>query len=72
MALSFDEFLNSLTSKGYNYNPCDPDACHDQEKHVHLRTPEGDDIIFWADGTWSPYDLTQPAKMIYPEMSHGM
>jgi hypothetical protein len=62
----FPGFIASLTDKGYSLNPC-RDHCPDKaDEHAHLRTPDGDDMIVWADGRWSGYDLTQPARCIYP------
>ena len=62
----FPGFIASLTAKGYALNPC-RDCCQDKgDEHAHLRTPDGDDMIVWADGRWSGYDLTQPARLIYP------
>ena len=62
----FAGFIGSLLAKGYARNPCRPDSCHDESEHVHLKAPEGNDMIAWADGTWFPHDLTQPARIIYP------
>ena len=64
----FPGFINHLTSEeGYGLNPC-PVHCPDRDGsvHAHLQTPDGDDMIAWADGHWSDYDLTQPARLIYP------
>jgi hypothetical protein len=62
----FPGFVASLTDKGYSLNPC-RDHCPDKaDEHAHLRTPDGYDMIVWADGRWSGYDLTQPARCIYP------
>ncbi len=62
----FPGFIASLTAKGYTLNPC-RDHCQDKgSEHAHLRTPDGDDMITWADGRWSGFDLTQPARLIYP------
>lgn len=62
----FPGFIASLLSKGYTRNPC-RDNCQDKgAEHAHLRTPDGDDMITWADGRVSYYDLTQPARLIYP------
>lgn len=65
---TFAEFTASLLAKGYTTNPCRED-CPDHaspDTHAHLRTPDGDDVMVWSDGTWSGYDLTQPARIIYP------
>ncbi len=62
----FPGFVSSLLAKGYKRNPC-RDNCPDRDtEHEHLRTPEGTDGIVWADGKVSEYDLTQPARLIYP------
>ena len=62
----FPGFIALLVTKGYALNPC-RDHCPDRaEEHAHLKTPGGDDIIVWADGRWSGWDLTQPARLIYP------
>ena len=62
----FPGFIALLMTKGYTSNPC-RDHCPDKaEEHAHLKTPGGDDMIVWADGRWSGWDLTQPARLIYP------
>lgn len=62
----FRGFIASLLSKGYTLNPC-RDHCQDKgTEHEHLKAPDGEDLIVWADGRWSGYDLTQPARLIYP------
>jgi len=62
----FPGFVASLLAKGYTRNPC-RDHCQDKgAEHAHLKDPDGDDMIVWADGRWSGYDLTQPARLIYP------
>ena len=62
----FPGFIASLPAKGYSLNPC-RDHCPDKAvEHAHLKTPDGDDMIVWADGRWSGWDLTQPARLIYP------
>ncbi len=62
----FPGFVASLLVKGYARNPC-RDHCQDKAaEHEHLRTPDGEDLIVWADGRWSGYDLTQSARLIYP------
>jgi hypothetical protein len=62
----FPGFIASLTTEGYGLNSC-RDCCQDKGAgHAHLRTPDGDDMIAWADGRWIMYDLTQPARLIYP------
>ena len=60
----FPGFIDSLTAGGFTLNPC-PDCCQDAE-HAHLRSPNGNDGIIWADGRVSEWDLTQPARLIYP------
>ena len=60
----FPGFIDSLTAGGFTLNPC-PDCCQDAE-HAHLRSPTGNDGIIWADGRVSEWDLTQPARLIYP------
>ena len=62
----FPGFIASLPEQGYTLNPC-RDHCPDKaEEHAHFRTPDGDDGIVWADGRWVMWDLTQPARLIYP------
>jgi len=63
----FPGFIASQTAKGYALNPC-RDHCPDKNgaEHAHLKAPDGYDMICWADGRWSAYDLTQPARLIYP------
>ena len=62
----FPGFIASMTAGGYTLNPC-RDHCQDKDtEHAHLRSPEGADGIVWADGTVSEFDLTQPARLIYP------
>jgi hypothetical protein len=62
----FGAFVSSLLAKGYARNPCRPESCHDKSEHAHLKTPEGQDVMVWADGTASHFDLSQPAKYICP------
>ena len=62
----FPGFIASLTAKGYTLNRCREHCPDKADEHAHLRTPDGDDMIVWADGRWSGYDLTQPARLIYP------
>ena len=64
----FPGFIASLLSKGYTRNPCRTTA-RTRERTRHLRTPDGDDMITWADGRVSYYDLTQPARLIYPQQA---
>ena len=59
-------FVQSLLAKGYARNPCRPDSCRDEAEHAHLKTPEGQDVMAWADGTASNFDLSQPARLTYP------
>jgi hypothetical protein len=67
----FPAFTDWLTTRGYTFNPC-PDGCQDKgTEHVHLRHPDGDDGIIWADGRVSEWDLTQPARLIYPAYGGG-
>lgn len=66
-AWDFPGLVAYLRSRGYVLNPCAttcPD--HGDPGHAHLRTPDGEDVIAWADGRISYYDLTQPARLIYP------
>ena len=67
----FPGFVASMLSGGYTLNPC-RGACRDKDdEHVHLRSPEGGDGIIWADGRVSEWDLTQPARLIYPAAGRG-
>jgi len=62
----FPAFVAWMLSKGSTLNLC-PDACQDKgSEHVHLRHRDGHDGIIWADGRVSEWDLTQPARLIYP------
>lgn len=61
----FAGFIASLPAKGYSLNPC-RDECPYEDEHAHLKDPGGFDMLAWADGRWSGYDLTQPARVIYP------
>ena len=66
----FPGFLAWLSGRGYTRNPC-PDCCQDKgSEHAHLRHPDGGDGIIWADGHVSEWDLTQPARLIYPSAGH--
>jgi hypothetical protein len=68
----FPGFVASLLSKGYTRNSCLP---HCQDKgvpHEHLKAPDDHDGIVWADGRVSEFDLTQPARLIYPGYSRGL
>lgn len=58
-------FIAWLLAKGYKRNPC-LDHCQEVGEHDHLRAPDGHDGIVWADGHVSEFDLTQPARLIYP------
>jgi len=63
----FPGLVAHLRSRGYVLNPCAttcPD--HGDPGHAHLRAPDGEDVITWADGRISYYDLTLPARLIYP------
>lgn len=64
----FPGFIASLLTKGYQQNP-HRDHCPEEGEHAHLKDPAGYDMIAWADGRWSGYDLTQPARCIYPVYS---
>ena len=60
-----------LTTEGATQNPC-RDHCQDKDsEHVHLKHRDGHDGIIWADGRVSEYDLTQPARLIYPVYPGG-
>ena len=62
----FAGFVASLTANGFTLNPC-RDHCQDKAaEHAHLHSPNGSDGIIWADGRVSEWDLTQPARLIYP------
>lgn len=62
----FNRFIASLIEKGCTRNPC-RDHCQDKgTEHEHLKHTDGHDGIIWADGRVSEYDLTQPARLIYP------
>lgn len=63
----FPGLVEHLLGLGYSRNLC-PGSCqdHGDAGHVHLRTPDGDDVMAWADGRVSNWDLTQPATLIYP------
>jgi len=65
----FRAFTDHLINKGYTRNPCRDHCPYRDDEHAHLRTPGGndhDDFITWADGRYCGYDLTQPARLIYP------
>lgn len=50
----------------YEWIPC-PDICEDTQEHSHWRCEEGHGWIYYPGDpgvTW--YDLTQPARCIYP------
>ena len=60
-----------LDTEGATQNSC-PVHCQDKgSEHVHLRHRDGHDGIIWADGRVSEYDLTQPARLIYPVYPGG-
>ena len=61
----FPGFVVSMLRQGYTLNPC-RDHCPEVGEHVHMHSPRGGDGIIWADGKVSEYDLTQPARLIYP------
>jgi len=75
MATPFADFpglISHLLGKGYSRNRCLPHCQdHGSAEHEHLRTPAGEDVIVWADGHASVYDLTQPARLIYPTYPRG-
>jgi hypothetical protein len=59
-------FIAFMLAEGCTRNPC-PDCCQDKgAEHVHMRHQDGHDGIIWADGRVSEWDLTQPARLIYP------
>ena len=58
-------FIASLLARGYTRNP-HLDHCQETGEHDHLKAPDGHDGIIWADGHVSEFDLTQPARLIYP------
>ena len=62
----FPGLIAHLLANGFTRNPCS-DACPDKDvaEHEHLHGPDGD-LIVWADGRWSGWDLTQPARCLYP------
>jgi hypothetical protein len=67
----FPGFVVSMLRRGYTLNPC-RDKCPDQgDEHAHLHSPPGGDGIIWADGRVSEWDLTQPARLIYPTYRGG-
>ena len=62
----FPGFVAWMLDNGNTLNPC-RDWCQDKDtEHVHLHSPDGADGIIWADGRVSEWDLTQPARLIYP------
>lgn len=63
----FPGFVDHMLGQGYSRNLC-RESCQDHATadHAHLRTPDGEDMIAWADGRVSDYDLTLPARLIYP------
>lgn len=62
----FPGFVASLLARGCTRNPC-RECCQDKgSEHVHLKHWDGHDGIVWADGRVSEFDLTQPARLIYP------
>ena len=68
----FPGFIASMLGNGSTLNPC-RDHCQDRaSEHVHLHTPSGNDGIIWADGRVSEWDLTQPARLIYPAAGHAV
>lgn len=61
----FAQFIETLvTEKGYTRNPCSDHCPHRMDEHAHLRH-DGWDFITWADGRYSGYDLTLPARLVY-------
>lgn len=61
----FPGFISFMLGKGHTLNRC-RDNCQDAGEHVHLHSPDGSDGIIWAGGMVSEFDLTQPARLIYP------
>jgi hypothetical protein len=67
----FRDFLTHMAGEGYTQNPC-RDHCPDKgTEHAHLHSPDGYDGIIWADGRVSEFDLTQPARLIFPAAPQG-
>ncbi len=65
----FPGMITYLLGEGHKRNPCQPHCPdHGDPDHAHLRTKDGEDVIVWADGTVSYFDLTQPARLIYPSL----
>lgn len=62
----FPGFIDALKEQGWKLNPCRREACRDEDEHAHLKDPDGYDSIAWANGMQCAYDLTQPARCIYP------
>jgi hypothetical protein len=62
----FPAFTGWMLTKGHTLNPC-RDHCQDKgTEHAHFHSQDGYDGIIWADGRVSEWDLTQPARCIYP------
>lgn len=65
----FIEYL--VQDKGYECNPCSL-SCPDRPRaHAHLKdpnieNPEDKNFIAYEDGTYSPWDLTQACRLVYP------
>ena len=59
----FAGFTAWMLAGGHTLNPCRDE---DEDEHIHVRSPDGYDGIIWADGRVSEFDLTQPARCIYP------
>lgn len=55
-----------VTERGYHRNECAAHCPDHGTGHAHLRYPDGGDFIVWPDGRHSGYDLTLPARLIYP------
>lgn len=63
MIEDFAEFTRWMLAEGHTLNPC---RCGDKDEHAHFHAPDGYDGIIWADGRVSEFDLTQPARCIFP------
>ena len=62
----FPGFTEALRKHGWKLNPCRESCPYKADEHAHLKDPDRYDSIAWADGRECPYDLTQPARLIYP------
>lgn|GEM_PF-1830493 len=61
-----DDWVGWWLARGYGRNPCGESCPYRGEDHAHLRTPDGDDVMLWPDGSFSNFDLSQPARLIFP------